>query len=96
MQCFRRWIACAQNDDGAIFPAYFSLAQLSHGDEALELWTRGIQLLEAKLMEIGEGGDAAMDADDDSDEDDDERAEWVRQLSQAYCALAELYTTDCW
>ena len=66
---------------------------MSHGDEALELWTRGIQLLEAKLMAMSDEDDADMDADD---EESDERAEWVRQLSQAYCALAELYTTDCW
>ena len=59
---------------------YFSLAQLFEGQEALEMYKQGILLLENNLPLYEEGADAQKEA--------------KKELSSAYCAVAELYMTD--
>ncbi len=57
---------------------FFSLAQLFEGQESLQLYRQGIKIIES-----------SSSTDADSSE-----KETKKELSNAYCAIAELYMTD--
>jgi len=59
---------------------YFSLAQLFSGQESLDIYKQGILLLQDVLSQL----------DTDSNEAKDAR----KELSNSFCAVAELYMTD--
>lgn len=59
---------------------YFSLAQLFSGQESLDIYKQGILILEDVLSQIPS--------------EDEQTKEFRKELSSAYCAVAELYMTD--
>ncbi|XP_037083238.1 LOW QUALITY PROTEIN: probable assembly chaperone of rpl4 [Pollicipes pollicipes] len=61
---------------------YLSLAQLLHGREAADCYSKAVQLLSAAAA-TGESSSAGADGPGPA-----------RQLSSAHCALADLYMTD--
>ena len=68
---------------------YLYLGQLSAGEEAISLLTKGIQIM-SQSLDISEGvqGASVMVMEDGGVTRD--------ELSNAYCSLAEVYLTDAW
>lgn len=61
---------------------YMSLAQLFQGNDALQYYRKGIEILSEELAS------AAPEVD--------KTQELRRDLSNAYCSVSELFTTDLW
>ncbi|TRY79336.1 hypothetical protein TCAL_06603 [Tigriopus californicus] len=74
--CLGRAIT-VQPDEG--FSKYFSMAQLLGGQEALELYRKGIEVLTQARDKATEEAEAK---------------DLTRDLSNAYCSMAELFMTD--
>ncbi|XP_076327475.1 uncharacterized protein LOC143234197 isoform X1 [Tachypleus tridentatus] len=72
---------------------YFSLGQLSEGLQALDYYQRGIDLLSKTVEGLSEN-----QSDHEAVAKVDQRNESIslkRELSNACCAMAEIYMTDC-
>ncbi len=61
------------------------MAQLSEGVVAIDYIKRGIEIM-TKLLECAGGGEACASVESVTSV----------ELSNAYCALAEVYLTDSW
>jgi hypothetical protein len=72
---------------------YMYLGQLGGGDDSVAAFTEAIRIMVGQLVEIdGEGGAAAAT---EEDEDSEElRVTLVREISSAFCSIAEVYLTD--
>lgn len=75
-----------QLDPDGGFRKYLSLGQLTDGKESLAHYTKGVQILCNLLQE--QHGLAAPS-------EESSVADLNRALSSAYCAMAEIYMTDC-
>ena len=72
------------------YSKYLSLAQLMDGEEALSLYNKGIQLI-LKEQQTG----ISKKEDEAEDETTKSKADKLRkELSNSYCAVAELFMTD--
>ncbi|XP_029833164.2 probable assembly chaperone of rpl4 [Ixodes scapularis] len=71
-------------DDG--FRKYLSMGQLCDGKESLRHYSKGVEILQRLL---GERQGASAEADPEGS------GHLSRELSSAYCAMAEIYMTDC-
>ncbi|XP_067119358.1 uncharacterized protein [Centruroides vittatus] len=64
------------------YGSYFMLAQISEGEESLHYYKRGIQILETLLCDEGQSTEV-------------KNHEILRKdLTEAYCSIAEIYMTD--
>ncbi|XP_023222374.1 probable assembly chaperone of rpl4 [Centruroides sculpturatus] len=64
------------------YGSYFTLAQISEGEESLHYYKRGIQILERLLCDEGQSTEV-------------KNHESLRKdLTEAYCSIAEIYMTD--
>lgn len=72
------------------FRKYLSLGQLTGGRESLAHYAKGVQLL-CSLLQAQQTPTAALAASAEECRDTDLK----RALSSAYCAMAEIYMTDC-
>jgi hypothetical protein len=70
---------------------YLYLGQLTHGQEAIDHLTKGIEVMESVGV-AGEREEGSIGGACGGGEDEDVK----EQLSGAYCALAEVYLTDTW
>ena len=67
------------------------LGQLTHGQEAIGYFTKGIEIMTREGGVACEGGEESMGGACGGEGED-----YNEQLSGAYCALAEVYLTDTW
>lgn len=78
------------------------LAQLSTGQEAVDYYKKGIELIVAEYekQEADAANDHLQPKSSKSDEHDDDEEDSGKitksDISTAYCSLAELYLTDLW
>lgn len=86
-QLFQRAVGLSP-DEG--HTKYLYLGQMSHGQEAISYLTKGIEVLTRGNGEESVGRACAVGGASGGVPDDRE------QLSDAYCALAEVYLTDTW
>uniref|UniRef100_A0A224Z167 Uncharacterized protein n=1 Tax=Rhipicephalus zambeziensis TaxID=60191 RepID=A0A224Z167_9ACAR len=75
-----------QLDPDGGYRKYLSLGQLTDGKESLAHYAKGVQIL-CKLLQEHQGLAAASE--------ESSGADLNRALSSAYCAMAEIYMTDC-
>lgn len=69
------------------------LGQLTHGQEAIGYFTKGIEIMTREGdTEASEGGEEVVGGTCGGGGEEDHK----EQLSGAYCALAEVYLTDTW
>jgi len=73
------------NPDGSSI-AYLNLAQLKTEQEAVECYLKGIQILKAHQAAASQQGEQDMASPQSV----------ARQISNAYCAIAEIFMTDSW
>ena len=81
IQCYKRSIELSPNCGHA---KYLYMGQLTSGDEAVAYISKGIAIMEAGIE--GKVSEACASLDQLTLED----------ISNAYCALAEIYLTDLW
>ncbi|CAN7996326.1 unnamed protein product [Ixodes hexagonus] len=82
-QLLQRMIELEPNDG---FRKYLSLGQLCDGKESLRHYAKGVEILQ-RLLGERQGASAGADSEDGGNLN--------RELSSAYCAMAEIYMTDC-
>uniref|UniRef100_A0A6B0VCZ5 Putative assembly chaperone of rpl4 isoform x1 n=1 Tax=Ixodes ricinus TaxID=34613 RepID=A0A6B0VCZ5_IXORI len=82
-QLLQRMIELEPNDG---FRKYLSMGQLCDGKESLRHYSKGVEILQRLL---GERQGASAEADPEGS------GHLSRELSSAYCAMAEIYMTDC-
>ncbi|KAH8038717.1 hypothetical protein HPB51_002861 [Rhipicephalus microplus] len=75
-----------QLDPDGGYRKYLSLGQLTGGKESLAHYAKGVQIL-CNLLQEQQGLAAASEGSSEADLN--------RALSSAYCAMAEIYMTDC-
>ncbi|XP_022240394.1 probable assembly chaperone of rpl4 isoform X2 [Limulus polyphemus] len=73
---------------------YLSLGQLSEGLQALDYYQRGIDLLSKAVERLSEDQELDHEAVAKMDQSN-ESITLKRELSNACCAMAEIYMTDC-
>lgn len=89
------------------FSKYMCLAQLSSGQEAVDFYLKGIELMlveyerqekeeTTKTNNKSSQGPKSSKDDDDDEEDEDTGKITKLDISTAYGSLAELYLTDLW
>lgn len=84
------------------FSKYMCLAQLSGGQEAVNYYLKGIELMlveyekQEKETQKKEQKPKSSKSIDDEDEEDEDSGVSKADISTAYGSLAELYLTDLW
>ncbi|XP_064647778.1 uncharacterized protein LOC135500319 [Lineus longissimus] len=85
-QCFGRAIELSPEKG---YSKYMALGQLFEGQQSIQCYQKGIELMVKEMQEHQEKQVAAACAQDDK------HNELCRGISSAYCSVAEIYMTDC-
>ncbi|XP_054712436.1 uncharacterized protein LOC129222042 isoform X2 [Uloborus diversus] len=67
------------------YSKFFSMAQLCNGKEALENYLKGVEIIEKELENV----------ENILPSEEKNKPSLQRNLSDAYCSIAEIYMTDC-